>query len=342
MALENKRSLLQPSSTQAQQYRLQFSNLAPGGVAPASISNQQPAPVANSRPAVSAFVSAPAPVSLQAPPTIPPALPVPVIEASPTPPAIPVDYAQALYFDGSTVFTASLGISDVDIPLAPHDRFGIMFAYRSSQWRSNEVLFSFYSGSYASASLEIRQQNGTIQAFYWNTGGYKRRGTGTIPLGAGSLGNGYTLVTLNHTMGSDPIVSNDAHPLALFRSEWYINAQKVAGNVGVSGTYSAIGDFISSDHFDIGGIQKDPSLNFNGHIAFIAIKHNDIFTQQEVTSVFEQKIRPVNIADLPNVVRVYTSLDGLVAEYTGSAATTQVPLGIDGTVYPDNLGSYYI
>ena len=341
MALENKRSLLQPSSIQSQQYRLQFSNLAPDGVAPASISNQQPAPVANARPAVSAFVSAPAPVSLAAPPTIPPALPVPVIEAAPTPPAIPVDYAQALYFDGSTVFTASLGISDVDIPLALHDRFGIMFAYKSSQLQSNEVLFSFYSGSYASASLEVRQQNGNVNMFFWNTGGYKRRGTGTIPLGVGSLGNGYTLVTFNQTLDSDPIVSSDAHPSALFRSEWYINAQKTAGTVGASGTYSVVNEFSGSDHFDIGGIQKDPSLNFNGNIAFIAIKNDDVFTQEEVTAVFEQRIRPVNIAELPNVVRVYTAQDGLVVETTGSAATTQVPLGIDGNVDLNNIDSYY-
>jgi large subunit ribosomal protein L4 len=36
LGLENKKSLLQPSSTQAQQFRLQFSNLAPSGVTPAA------------------------------------------------------------------------------------------------------------------------------------------------------------------------------------------------------------------------------------------------------------------------------------------------------------------
>ena len=341
MALENKKSLLQPSSTQAQQSRLQFSNLAPNGIAPVSLTNQQPAPVANARPAASVFVTAPAPVSLQAPPTIPPALPVPTSTLTPAPPALPIDYAQSLYFDGSTVFTASLGISDVDIPLVLNDTFGIMFAIKPTDWKANEVLFTIYSNTYASESIEFRVQNNSINMFLWNGGGYKRRGTRSISSEIGKLGNGYTLVTFNRTLDTPPINSNLVPPINTNQSEWYINATKVVGDVGGSGNYTVFHDLTDADYFDIGGIQKDPSLNFNGNIAFIAIKHNAIFTQEEVTKVYEQQLRPANLADLPNTVRVYTALNGLVVEHTGSAATTQVPLGIDGTVDLDSLDSYY-
>jgi hypothetical protein len=361
MALENKKSLLQPSSTQAQQSRLQFSNLAPGGVAPVSLTSRQPLPIGNARPATSVYVNAPAPVSLTAPPTIPPVIatppppptpnvvrvgapaPTPAAAVAPATPSIAVNYRDtATYFDAETLLTSS--ISSVDLPFDLHGRFGIMLAIKPDAWAGNQTLLHMYTGSFASESLEIRIQNDTLQLYAATAGSYVRRGVNVDPAKRGKLGNGYTLITLNK-------FSNNTNRLLADPSfNWFVNDESIQGWIDQGGQGTMTGSFTnltSADHLEIGGTDYSPlaptqPTYYTGSVAFMAFRLNAGFSRQDTLDVMSGKVTPAQLATKPGMLRVYEFSNGVAVEYTGSAATVQVPLGLTGSVYPNQLDSYYV
>ena len=177
MALENKKSLLQPSSIESQQFRLQFSNLAPNGVAPATTTGGNRA-VANTPAPTSLFVQAPAPVSLAAPPVIPPVEPAPVVEA-PGASEIAINWdGQAMYFDGSTYLTASAAtVGDIYTPSGRYFTVvGWVKPATEGPWHPKQSIFHMYSGSFQSGSVEVYLTGSSIEAEFKNNGNTYKTG----------------------------------------------------------------------------------------------------------------------------------------------------------------------
>ena len=182
MALENKKSLLQPSSIESQQFRLQFSNLAPTGVVPGTTPAGTSAPVtrtgglaapANPAPAASLFVQAPAPVSLAAPPVIPPVVPAPVVVEAPGASEVVINWdGQAMYFDGSTYLTASAAtVGDIFTPTNKIlSVVGWVKPATEGPWHPKQSIFHMYSGSFQSGSMEVYLTGSHIVAEIKNSG----------------------------------------------------------------------------------------------------------------------------------------------------------------------------
>lgn len=348
MALENKKSLLQPSSTQAQQSRLQFSNLAPFGVAPASLTNQQNSPVANARPVVSAFLSAPAPVSLQAPPTIPPALPAPVPAPTPVVSDVPIEWSKtAMYFNGENIMSSSLELVDLSTDFtSSNEGLGVMIALRPNSWTPATTsghaytLVHFYSGSQASQSLSLNLVDGGMQAVFRNNG-QTTTFTETIPLSqVETLGNGYTLLTFN-------FINRSTWP-ADFSMFSRINVGSSRLSLPSPWPPQISSSYTDMDHLYIGGTQFEANKNFIGNIAFVAFRRG-IFGQSLTAKVVNGTLKPKQLATADAVMtRVYTFHEpignALAIETTGSLATKQVPLQFSGSsmvVNPNAISSYF-
>jgi len=146
MALGDKKSGLQPSSVQAQQYRLQYSNLQ--SAAPRTITSGQAAqPV--SRPAIS---------TLAPPPAVPIPAPVPAPAVSQTPAVIPSEFKQAAFFNGATILSASLGTGNdfgFSIGGANKMQIDLIFKPASLEGSTRRTILHTYSGSAMSQSLEL-------------------------------------------------------------------------------------------------------------------------------------------------------------------------------------------
>ena len=344
MALENRKSLLQPSSTQAQQSRLQFTNLQP-----ISLTAQQPSPVSNSRPTVSAFVSAPAPVSLQAPPTIPPALPAPVPAPTPVVSNIPIEWSKtAMYFNGTNLMSSSLEPIDFGYNFTgSNEGLSIMVALRPLSWTPVTTsghaytILHMYSGSEASQSINISLIDGAMQAVVSNNG-QTATFTRSIPNPASTatLGNGYTLLSFDF----------------LNRSVWpqdftlltRVNAGNSNLNLPSPWPTQVSSSFTGMDHLYIGGTQFEPDKNFIGSIAFVALR-GGLFGQTLTGKVVNGSIKPKALATVDSFMsRVYTfhePIGGAFAvETTGSLATKQVPSQFSGSsmiVSSNAISSYF-
>ena len=341
MALENKKSLLQPTSVQAQQFRLQFSNLAPGGVAATSLSNQQPAPVANASPAVSAFVSAPAPVSLAAPPVIPPPPPAPVPATAPAASNVPIEWSKtAIYFNGESIVSSSL--ENIDLPFNLTSSFGVMMAIKPNIWETGslQTLLHMYSGSFASQSFTLTLQNNALAATFRNNGASYTQNI-LIPTNQKEvLGNGYTLITYN-------LLSATGTTQPLTGANFYVGTS--SRSYSTSGNAVAMSaSFESADHLYIGGTEFEPGKNFTGNVGFIAFKKPDnpyqagVFSSRIVQQVASGQTKPKDLINVPGVFRVYTFQEpignGFAVETTGSLATKQVPLRLSGS-FPSGTNS---
>ena len=307
MALENKKSLLQPSSTQSQQYRLQYSNLAPGGNTPVTQTRGLNAP-ANARPATSLFVNAPAPVSLQAPPTIPPALPAPVPATTPGPVEIPLGYrSTALYFEGEALhYSASVsdGVAVGDVKFS-RDVDSTFLAYikptNARPW-NKESIFHIYSGSAVSHSLELYLTGSGLAVEYSHNNQVYTR-TVAMPK-SGNFGNGYHLIRLVNgrnnrayiysALGGNPYAGGDA-------------AYFPAGFNTANATDMKLG------------------YTFSGSMDHITFIHNGKLTSTDETNLKKGIIKPTEIS---NYTRVYYGSLGApyLNELTGSNAAENVPL----------------
>jgi len=343
MAIGDKKSLLQPSSTQAQQYRLQYSNLAPGGVVPPTQTGGLSAP-ANARPAVSAFVNAPAPVSLQAPATIPPPPPAPVPTPTPAASTVPVEWSKtAAYFTFENIASSSL--ENVDLPVNLTSSFGIMMAIKPFIWQTGSIqtLFHMYSGSFASQSFSLVLQNSQLTAVFQDNGATYTQ-TISVPANQrGTLGNGYTLITYN-------LLSSTGATQPLTGASFYVGTSNEGyGTFGSATGMSA--SFATADHLYIGGTQFQPGRNFAGSIGFVAFKKitptaplsAGVFYDDTVSKVVKGQLKPKDLTSVPGVFRVYTFQEPIgnpfAVETTGSLATKQVPLQLSGSVV---LGSNVI
>ena len=349
MAIGDKKSLLQPSSTQAQQFRLQFSNLAPGGVVPPTQTGGLSAP-ANARPAVSAFVQAPAPVSLVAPPVIPPPPPAPAPAPAPAVSNIPIEWSKtAMYFNGTNLISSSLESIDFGYNFTgSNEGLSIMVALRPLSWTPVTTsghaytILHMYSGSEASQSINISLIDGAVQAVVQNNG-QTATFTRSIPNPASieTLGNGYTLLSFDF----------------LNRSVWpqdftlltRVNAGSSILNLPSPWPTQISSSFTNMDHLYIGGTQFEPGKNFIGSIAFVALKKGQ-FGQSLTGKVVNGSIKPKALAtDNSFMSRVYTFQEPIgnpfAIETTGSLATKQVPLQFSGSsmiVSPNSISSYFV
>jgi hypothetical protein len=345
MALDNKKSLLQPSSTQAQQYRLQYSNLAPGGVVPPTQTGGLSAP-ANARPAVSTFVQAPAPVSLQAPATIPPPPPAPAPVPTPAASTVPVEWSKtAMYFDGTNLMSSSLEPIDFGYNFTgSNEGLSIMVALKPFSWTPVTTsghaytILHMYSGSEASQSINISLIDGAVQAVVKNNG-QTATFTRSIPNpgSTATLGNGYTLLSFDF----------------LNRSVWpgdftlYTRVNAGSSNLNLPSPWPTqiSSSFTDMDHLYIGGTQFEPGKNFIGNIAFVALKKG-LFGQSLTGKVVNGSIKPKALATNNSFMsRVYTFQEpvgnSFAVETTGSQATKQVSLILSGSIYPALASSYF-
>jgi len=347
MAIGDKKSLLQPSSTQSQQFRLQFTNLQP-----TSLTAQQLSPVANARPAVSVFLNAPAPVSLQAPPTIPPALPAPVPAPTPVVSNVPIVYSDtAFYFDGNSLFSSSLETIDFGFTLTSSDGFGIMMAIKPTIWvtGSTQTIVHMYSGSFASQSLNISLVNGAIQTTFQNNGEVVTLSrTVPDPSSINTLGNGYALVTFGYYFDGR------------YLPTMFFNKANADGTESMEYTNqnpltSLSASFTSMDHLYIGGTKFESGKNFVGNIGFIAFSRNFPIGKTIANNIFNQintvggrgPFRPKDLkyAGVLNT-RVYTfgepNGNAFAVETTGSLMTKQVVMQFSGSsIYPNANYSYF-
>jgi len=345
MAIGDKKSLLQPSSTQAQQFRLQFTNLQP-----TSLTAQQLSPVANARPAVSVFLNAPAPVSLQAPPTIPPALPAPVPAPTPVVSNPPIVYSDtAFYFDGNSLFSSSLETIDALINLT--SSMGIMMAIKPNVFTtgSTQTILHMYSGSFASQSLAISLVNGAIQATFRNNGQTATYSSNNSYNAAsvGTLGNGYTLVTFEYYGNSE--YNSLTNPSYGFSN---IQFNKNTTNTYTTQTTqtsieSLSASFSNMDHLYIGGTQFEPNKNFQGAIGFVAFNFGSPYSSAYPNAIFDQRLPAKDLTTAGSYkTRVYTfgepNGSGVAVETTGSAATKNVTLTLSGSVITNANYSYFV
>ena len=146
MALGDKKSGLQPSSVQAQQYRLQFSNLE-SRAARTTTSGQAAQPI--SRPAIS---------TLAPPPAVPIPAPAPAPAVAQTPAVVPSTFTKAAFFNGATILSASLdGGNDFGFAIGGNNKMQIdlIFKPASLEGSTRRTIFHTYSGSAMSQSLEL-------------------------------------------------------------------------------------------------------------------------------------------------------------------------------------------
>lgn len=307
MAIGDKKSVLQPSSVQSQQYRLQYSNLVPGGNTIPTQTGGLTAP-ANARPAVSAFVNAPAPVSLQAPPTIPPALPTPPAPTPPPVPAPPRYQSTALYFEGEALhYSASVsdGISVGDVRFS-RDVDSTFLTYikptNAKPW-NKESIFHIYSGSAVSHSLEVYLTGSSLAVQYSHNNEVYTKSV-NMPA-AGNFGNGYYLIRL------------------------------VSGKNNKAYIYSALG----GSPYGGGDLDRLPvgfdtanatdmklGYTFSGSMDYITFINNGKLTSADESGLRAGTIKPTQLS---NLTRTYTKTPAYVvpSEITGSNAAASVTLG---------------
>jgi len=341
MAIGDKKSLLQPSSTQSQQFRLQFTNLQP-----ASLTTQQPSPVANARPTVSAFLKAPAPVSLQAPPTIPPSLPTPVPAPTPVVSNIPIVYSDtAFYFDGTNIFSSSLEPVDFAFNLTGSTNgISIVMAIKPLTWQPETVsghpytILHMYSGSEASQSLNISLYDSELRTTFSNNGQefiFSR----ILPVSSlERLGNGYTLVNLIY-MPSYESNSDLTKATALYGldNQGSILTRTSNTTVAVSASFTAM------NRLYIGGTKFESGKNFIGNIAFVAVKSDGFFGDTNTNKIFNKTYKPKDLAPLSNRVYTFGEPNGssVAVETTGSIATKNLALTLSGSVFTNANYSYF-
>lgn len=319
MALENKKSGLQPSSVQAQQYRLQFTNLQP-----VSTTAQQPAPVTSPRPTVSAFASAPVPASLSV--SGPP--------VSQTPAAVPNTFTKAAFFDGATVYSASLVGGNDFIFDYNTKAFSIDLIFKPAAPDSpRHTIFHTYSGSFMSQSLELfitgthlvlELTNGTTT---FNGQVVEQRASFTRDLTYfGRIGR------IGHMTNGFTYFSARMQPL----NGQYVDMKFKVHTFGTFSNIPIPPGFNTSNntHFYVGGSPAKNSY-YSGSIASMLFLTGSTVTNQQWG---DMSIRDLNPTTISPQLRTYT-FNNAPAEFTGSQASFSRPLElVAGT--PSYVDSY--
>ena len=320
MALENKKSILQPSSVEAQRYRLQYSNVE----SQADRTNTSAGAIAPTQRAATstANVSQFAPVPVPAPVVAPPA---------PTPPAaveIPVEYKQALYFDGTTALSASLdGGHDLDFLSNSTDYlvFTLLFkpATMSNTNSTKQTILHMYSGSADTQSFEVYTQYGDIYVDLRpdndpaNAYTFKTSITWAKVYGrAYNLPNSYTFYQVRLKSGNYRDIKT--------------GTQTAAGNSAANrststrfSTHPSL-DLTNTTDFYIGGSPANNTF-FSGSIASIMFTNGtSMMTNQEWGDL---AVRERALETITPQLRTY-NFDNALTEHTGSQASYSLPLEI--------------
>ena len=317
MALEDKKSNLQPSSVKAQQYRLQFSNLE-GRANEAIQYNQAPVQV----PGGSLFQGGPAPVALSAP----------VAQQAQAPTVAKVYKTVAGVFDGDTYFTASIG-SDIDLNTSTSGSMSFVFMIKPDTvpTAQKQYLLHAYTGSFASHSLEVTLNGYNLEIRATNAGKYNRY-YATIPASAwGTEANGYTMIEV----GKNEQSYTAAYPL--WFTTFYAKVGNRAYNLIPKGNGTVVShDLPLVDHLNIGGTAAVANSNFSGSIAFVMVKGNTRLTTDQYSKLKDAEVTPGSI--IPQV-RAYTFDSNGAVEDPGTLADVNVTLGVTGS-YSTTTGYY--
>ncbi len=322
MALGDKKSGLQPSSVQAQQYRLQFSNLE-SRAAGTITSGQAAQPT--SRPAVS---------TLAPPAAVVTPAPVPPPATSQTSAAVPLPFTQAAFFDGATVYSASLATGNDFIFDYNTKRFSVDLIFKPAAPDSlRHTIFHTYSGSFMSQSLEL-----------YITGSYL-----VLELTNGrTIFNGQDVEHRAHFVRDLAFLGNTGQTGHMTNGFTYFSArlQPLSGQfvdmkfrVHSFGTVTSIPippDFNTSNntHFYIGGSPAKNSY-YSGSIASILFVTGSTLTNQQWGDMALRDLNPTTISPQ---LRTYT-FSNTPAEVTGSQASFSRPLElVAGT--PSYVDSY--
>ena len=324
MALEDRKSLLQPQSVEAQQYRLQFSNLTDrvGEV----VTYNSPGALT---PRASQFAP---PVSQVSPQAAAPSVSVP----TPIPAVQEVVFSdKAADFDGSFFFTASNPDLGFSTPSGSYS-YGVMFKPDSFTAGHTQTIFHTYTGSFASHSIELAiASGGDLQLKYSHNGGYIRYRVQEKHYRkyTGKSTNGYTFIEFAKIAPSGPQIT----PLARDRNLLKINGlNMLADKRSQNDTAVDVGSFdiSNNDNFYIGGTAAQPGTNFSGSIAFVYFG-TGLVTRDHLE--LKDGLRDISNTVGSLRVRAYKFNQVGAVEHTGSLATTQVPLGLSGSyAYADS------
>ena len=306
MALENTKSLLQPNSTEAQQYRLQYSTLL--------------SRTSELQPPASQLLGGAAAGSAGVIETVKPASSVPY-----------APIANAMYFDGAT-YLYSTG-SQSDMVLGTTYGKTISFYMKPDLWdvgNKKQTIFHTYSGSFVSQSLHIYLTGSNLRTEFTHnvTSSYVQFDLSTQAIRG--QGNGYSYIRIvTGTPGNEP--------------QYFVGKGKV--KTGLSRYRVNIAGFTTANNteFSIGGTGATGSINFSGSIDEFLIM-NRPQTAAEVIGIVDRTFTANVIEDRVRLYELSvtgSNTPGLLLDRTGSAATTQLPLtgSSGGTITFTN--SYY-
>jgi len=301
MALGDKKSGLQPSSVQAQQYRLQYSNVT-SQAARTITSGQAAQPI--SRPASS---------TLAPPPAVPVPAPSPVPAVSQTPAAVPLTFRQAAFFDGATALSASLvGGNDVVYSKSPTlNALGVELIFKPAAPDSfrHTILHTFVEMTegettvnmqvvphrwYTSTDLELGKLTGRTEHM---TNQYTYYGLRMNPSNVNAIG----VILKGNTM---PVNS-------AFNSNLMVP--------GIPPFFNTA----NNTHFYIGGSPAKNSY-FSGSIASITFTSGSFVTNQQWGDMAVRDLAPESVSPQ---LRTYT-FNSAPVEVTGSQASFSRPLEV--------------
>jgi hypothetical protein len=321
MALGDKKSGLQPSSVQAQQYRLQFSNLE--SRAASTITGGQVAQP-TSRPAVS---------TLAPPAAVVTPAPVPPPAVAQTPAVIPSTFRKAAFFNGATILSASLstgndfGFNIDQFNSTNRVQIDLIFKPASLEGSTRRTIFHTYSGSAMSQSLELYMIGPTLYLEMTNN-------TTTVN-GQVVPDNWYTSTDLNwaRAFGLAEYMNNQytfysarLAPGAYNSVELKLKGQTMSyggvGNLALFGRQINVDfDISNNTHFYIGGSVGRNSY-FSGSIASIMFTSGSYISNQQWGDV---ALRDTPQQTITPQLRTYT-FDNAPVEITGSQARYSRPL----------------
>jgi hypothetical protein len=317
MAIGDKKSLLQPSSTQAQQFRLQFTNLQP-----VSLTAQQPSPVTSPRTTVSAFAGVPAPVST----------PSPQPAVSQTPAAVPATFRKAAFFNGATVYSASLvGGNDFKAQYSNQvsGSFSVDLIFKPAAPDSlRHTIFHTYSGSFMSQSLELYITGSELILEFTD---------GTTVISGVPVEHKSIFSRDLNFFAKQGLTEHMTNGFTYFAARYYqpthflidfkLKAQSVPASPSVvPGTNLAFYvpstfNTANNTHFYLGGSPAKNSY-YSGSIASITFATASFFTNQQWGDMALRDLNPTTVSPQ---LRTYT-FDNAPVEFTGSQASFSRPL----------------
>lgn len=320
MAIGDKKSGLEPSSIQAQQYRLQFSNLE-SRAAQTTTGGQAAQPI--SRPATSTLAPSPA---------IPTPAPAPVPAVAQTPATVPLTFRQAAFFNGATALSASLvGGNDVVYSKSPTlNALGVELIFKPAAPDSfRHTILHTYSGSFMSQSLELYITGSKL--FVEMTEGETTVNMQVVPhrwLASTDLELGKLTGRTEHMTNQYTYYGLKFFPYATNTVEVRLKTNTMPLNSAFNSHLIVPGipqDFniANNTHFYIGGSPAKNSY-FSGSIASITFTSGSYVTNQQWGDMAIRDLAPESVSPQ---LRTYT-FNSTPVEVTGSQASFSRPLEV--------------